>query len=152
MVWSNIINNDTAMTQKRMTCNINHQGKDKMLFKNTPSLLTWNYFFLFLGVWFSLGPPMLKMFFNEIFLLIPTGIFCHRFSANPGSSEVRVSDRAAPLQLTWIQGLARERFSIADACQHGHRAWVIQWKYSLSDLEVRGFQSKDTQVVLVDGI
>ena len=72
--------------------------------------------------------------------MIPTEEFFRHFSANTGSSEVRVSDRAAPLQLTWIQGLAREHFSRADACQHGHRVWVIQWKYSLLDLEVRGFQ------------
>lgn len=72
--------------------------------------------------------------FNEIVLLIPTGKFFRRVSTKPGSSEVRVSDRAAPLQLTGIQGLAREHFSREDACQHGDPVWVNQWKYSLPDL------------------
>lgn len=45
----------------------------------------------------------LSLCFNET-LLIPAGIF----STNPGSSEVRVSERTAPsfpLQLTWIQSI-----------------------------------------------
>lgn len=64
--------------------------------------------------------------FNEMALLIPAGKFFHRSSTNPESSEVRVSDRAAPLRLTRIRGLAREHFSRADACQHGHRDWVTR--------------------------
>lgn len=64
--------------------------------------------------------------FNQMILLIPAGKFFHRFSTNTGSSEVRVSNRAGPLQLTWIQGLAREHFSGADGCQHRHHVGVIQ--------------------------
>lgn len=63
--------------------------------------------------------------FNEKILLIPAGKYFHGFSAEPGSSEVRVSNRAAPLQLTRIQGLALEHFSRTDACQHGQSVRVI---------------------------
>lgn len=71
----------------------------------------------------AIGPPMLKMYHSVLMRWMYwslQGNSFHRFFTNLGSSEVRVSDRAAPLQLTWIQGLAREHFSRADACQHGH--------------------------------
>lgn len=79
--------------------------------------------------------------FNGTRLLIPTWKFSQRFSANTGSSEVRVSKRAAALQLTWIRGLGPDHFTTAEACQHGHRVCVIQGKNSASDLEVSSFQT-----------
>lgn len=87
---------------------------------------------------------MLKMYHSVLMsgFIDPHREILSSLSTGPGSSEVRVSDTPVPLQLTWIQGLARKHLSRADACQHGHRVWVIQRKYSLPDPEVRGFQAE----------
>lgn len=81
--------------------------------------------------------------FNETVLLIPAGKFFHRFSTAPGSSEVRVSDRAAPLQLTRIQGSRSRAFQQGQMLVNMDTvSGSSSENIGLPDPEVKGFQTK----------
>lgn len=90
-----------------------------------------NYFVLSLSVIFSSlvifvsGPLSLKNN-NLPFLLVPRGKFSYLLYSSMGRSKVRISHKAALLELVGIQCLAQGDFSRVEACQCGASMIVLQ--------------------------